>query len=87
VKHIRVELKLTAIVHVGEDVPGDGSAIAGGRVPDAIEFVELASVHPISEQDRPHRSAIAEIILTNILENTSPIIGARLDHALRKKGL
>ncbi len=80
-KHIRVELKLTAIVHVGEDVPGDGSPIAGGRVPDAAEFIELATVYTAIPQNN------AGEILTHILEGCSPVIGSRLNHALRKKGL
>lgn len=81
-KQIRVELQLTAIVHIGDDITEDA---APARTPDATTSVTLARVDHLG-----HFVAAREAVaghLSSLMVNSAPVIGERLRHALRERGL
>ena len=85
-KNIRVEIKITAIVWAGEDVVTESGAPL--RDPDAVETVTLATVRGLPSLPfavPPHDAA--GNLLAGLLANTAPVMGSRLNHELRKKGL
>jgi hypothetical protein len=85
-KNIRVEIKITAIVWAGEDVIAESGAPI--RDPDAVETVSLATVRGLPSLPfvtAPHDAA--GNLLAAMFANTAPVIGSRLNHELRKKGL
>jgi hypothetical protein len=86
-KNIRIELKLTAVVYTGDDAGEEHMADA--REPDAVECITLATVRPLSAftLGTSHAHDVAGGLLAQMLANTAPTMGARLNHTLRKKGL
>lgn len=85
-KNVRIELKLTVIAYAGEDVGEEH--MADSREPDAVECITLATVRPLATNPiycAAHQAAGG--LLAQMLANTAPIVGSRLNHTLRKKGL
>ncbi len=80
-KKIRVELKLTAIVHVGDDITEDCSP---DRDPDAVTSCVLTRVahlwHVVPAGDA------VSYALGALMVNSAPVLGERLRHELREKG-
>lgn len=89
-KYIRVELKITCIVYAGEDFCPESAAPI--RNPDAVETISLATVRglpalPFSMANASLPHDAAGNILAGMFANTAPVMGARLNQELRKKGL
>jgi len=84
-KNIRIELKLTAIVYAGDDVGEE--KLPDTREPDAVECITLATVRPQRSSLSISAHDVAGGLLAQMLANTAPVIGSRLNHTLRKKGL
>lgn len=85
-KNIRVELKITAIVYAGEDVGEE--RLPDAREPDAVECFTLATVRglPSLPFATPAHNAAGNI-LAAMFANTAPVMGSRLNHTLKQKGL
>lgn len=81
-KQIRVELQLVAIVHVGDDI---AEGAAPSRAPDATTSVTLARVATVG-MFLPTGEAVGNH-LSSLMVNSAPVIGERLRHALRERGL
>lgn len=87
-KNIRIELKITAIVYTGEDVREDGEKLPDTREPDAVESFTIATVRPIpSGMIHGNAHDVAGGLFAQMLANTAPVMGPRINHTLRKKGL
>lgn len=82
-KNLRVEIKIIAIVHVGEDVNHEGPA--PDRDPDAVTSVVLARVAHVGPMVSARDGAAGH--LAGIMANSAPVLGERLRHQLREKGL
>lgn len=81
-KNIRIELRFSALVHVGDDVTESN---APHREPDATECVKLVRVAHVGE--RASAPDIAAQLLASMTTDTAPILAERLRHELRKKGV
>lgn len=83
-KHLRIELKLTALVYAGEDVAGTEGP-APDRDPDAVVATVLTRIADLGAGAVARDAAGAH--LANLMTNAAPILGERVRHELREKGL
>ena len=83
-KNLRIEVQVLVKVYAGDDVPADGE-LSLNRFTDALERVSMARVVSVRELREAHD--IAPEHLATILGNAAPVMGERLAHSLRVKGL
>lgn len=80
-KNLRIELRFSALVHVGDDVTESN---APHREPDATEYIKLVRVAHLGEQARA--CDVAGEILASMTKGAVPILAERLRHELQRKG-
>ncbi len=80
--NIRIEIKLTAIVHLGADVNEEGPP--PDRDPDAVEVIGVVRIAHLGERIQARDVAAGHF--TNLVANTIPTISEKIRHTLREKG-
>lgn len=82
-KNLRIEVKLTAIVHAGDDIEQEGPAPT--REPDAVEVFRMARVVQLGRFLSAGDAMTGHLAL--IMANATSPMAERLRHELRQKNL
>lgn len=80
-KHVRLELHVTVIAHVGEDV---GLEQTPSRDPDTVEVIRVVRAIPLGGMVRGHDAAAAHF--PGMLAGVGPVMAERLRHDLKLNG-
>ena len=79
--HLRLELRLTLVAYVGDDVTPESTP---ERDPDAVEAFRLVRTIPLGGCHRAHE--VAHQHFPGMMAGVTPVITENLRHSLRLQG-